>query len=127
MAFIKQLFSYFIVGGTAALVEWVSFGASVYLLHIDHMLATILAFIVATFVNWILGRLLTFKDNCKNNSLLKDCMQVYLASLAGLAINLALMYVFVDLLTINQMVSKILSTGIVFIWNFVVRKFLIYK
>lgn len=126
-ALVRQFFSYFIVGGTAALVEWASFGSLVYLLHINHMLATVLAFVAATFVNWFLGRLMTFKASCNQNSLLMDCAEVFLASLVGLVFNLVLMFVFVDLWAIQQMFSKIFATGIVFIWNFMIRKFVIYR
>lgn len=126
-ALFRQFISYFFVGGTAALVEWLSFSACFYLLGIGHMVSTVIAFIIATFVNWILGRRFTFKDDAGQTSVIKDLVKVYLASLIGLFLNLGFMYLFVDVLSMHPMLSKILATGLVFIWNFAVRRFVIYK
>lgn len=124
---LKQFISYVFVGGTAALVEWASFSLALYVFGMNHLMATIVSFLIATFVNWILGRKLTFKDSCRDYSLIKDCLQVYLASLMGLGINLLLMFVFVDVWQWQPLLSKVLATGIVFIWNFLIRKFFIYR
>ena len=126
-ALIKQFISYFFVGGTAAVVEWASFSGCYYLLKTGHLTATVIAFIIATFVNWILGRKFTFKEDVRKVSVVRDLIRVYLASLAGLGLNLLFMYLFVDVMHINAMLSKIAATGLVFIWNFAIRRFFIYK
>ena len=52
-------------------------------------------------------------------------------SAIGLVFNVLLMYLFVTVIGLNtsflKTVSKILATGIVFFWNFFVRKLFIYK
>ena len=58
---------------------------------------------------------------------LKEIVSVYLASIVGLLGNLLLMWIAVDLLSANEMLSKVIATGIVFLYNFLVRKFWIYK
>lgn len=126
-ALVKQFVSYFFVGGAAAVVEWISFSGCYYLLHTGYLSATVIAFIIATFVNWILGRTFTFKESSRQSSLLKDMIQVYLASLIGLGLNLIFMYLFVDVLHLHAMLSKIAATGLVFIWNFLSRKIWIYR
>jgi len=37
------------------------------------------------------------------------------------------MYIFVSKFNLPDMLSKIIATGIVFFYNFLVRKFIIYK
>ncbi len=61
---VKQFFSYFCVGGIAAIVEWLMFFLFSSLMQIEYMLATILAFLFFTSANWFLGRIMTFR-NCK--------------------------------------------------------------
>ena len=121
---IKQFLQYVIVGGIATIVEWVVF----YLLNttcsINYMLATALAFLVSTFANWLAGRLIMFK---KQEGVLKELGKIYLTSIAGLLFNLIIMWLLVEKLCILEMLSKIIATGIVFFWNFLVRKYLIYK
>ena len=128
---IKQFLSYFGVGGVSALVEWAVFSLLEYLLDMPYLLATILAFIFSTTTNWFLGRTFTFKESAYKDKKAKEIFLVFLVSAIGLGFNLLLMYLFVDVFGMNtnllKTIAKILSTGIVFIWNFLSRKLWIYK
>lgn len=128
----KQFLSYFSVGGVSALVEWTLFALLLYLLDMSYPVATTLAFIVSTTTNWYLGRTFTFKDSeAYKGKSVKEYLLVFLVSAIGLGFNILLMYFFVDVLGMNtkimQTSAKVISTGIVFMWNFLSRKFLIYK
>lgn len=128
---IKQFLSYFGVGGISALVEWAVFSLLEYLLDMPYLLATILAFIFSTTTNWFLGRTFTFKESAYKDKKAKEIFLVFLVSAIGLGFNLLLMYLFVDVFGMNtnllKTIAKILSTGMVFIWNFLSRKLWIYK
>lgn len=128
----KQFLSYFIVGGTAAIVEWIIFSILSNALYINYMIATSIAFIFSTTVNWILGRLLTFKSSkAFVQRRIKEAILVFLVSFIGLLFNILLMYIMVDVLQMSgplqKILSKIIATGIVFVWNFMLRKYFIYK
>lgn len=118
-----QFFTYGIVGGLAALVEWGCFYVFNTPLGLSVSLSTILAFLFSTFANWILGRLLTFKG-ARSKS---DILPVYFVSAVGLGMNLLLMALFTGPWAFPALPSKIVSTGIVFFWNYFSRKYLIYK
>lgn len=122
----KSIASYGIVGGVAALVEWLTFYVCD-TLSIYYLIGTAIAFITATFVNWLLGRKITFKDSPKLQNWKRDLVSVYLASLVGLFLNLGFMLLFVSALSMDPLISKIISTGLVFFWNYFIRKQLIYK
>ena len=128
---IKQFISYFGVGGAAALVEWGVFFLLVYLFNTPYLYATVLAFIVSTTVNWILGRMFAFKNSNYKGKKAQELILVFVVSAVGLVFNMILMYLFVSVFSMNsnilKTVSKVLSTGIVFFWNFLSRKYLIYK
>ena len=128
---IKQFLSYFGVGGVSALVEWAVFSLLEYLFDMPYLLATILAFIFSTTTNWFLGRTFTFRESAYKEKRGKEIFLVFLVSAIGLGFNLLLMYLFVDVIGMNtnllKTVAKILSTGIVFIWNFLSRKLWIYR
>ena len=123
MKSLKQLFLYLIVGGIATIVEWVCFWVFNHWMH--YLVATTLAFVVSTFANWAAGRLIMFKGD--NEHLAKELLQIYATSVAGLVFNLIIMWVAVECFSCPDMISKIIATGLVFFWNFFVRKFLIYK
>ena len=128
---VKQFISYFCVGGVSALVEWIVFSLLEYLLDVPYLLATILAFLVSTTANWFLGRTFTFKDSAYQEKKEKEAFLVFLVSAIGLAFNLILMYLFVELFGMDtnllKTAAKILATGLVFIWNFLSRKYWIYR
>ena len=129
---IKQFISYFFVGGVAAIVEWVMFFIFANVLQINYFVSTVIAFIFSTTANWILGRITTFKDNnTYKDKKAKEAFLVFIVSAIGLLFNLILMYLFVTVMgfdsSLGKTLIKIAATGIVFIWNFLIRKLVIYK
>lgn len=129
---IKQFISYFFVGGVAAIVEWVMFFIFANVLQINYFVSTVITFIFSTTANWILGRITTFKDNnTYKDKKAKEAFLVFVVSAIGLLFNLILMYLFVTVMgfdsSLGKTLSKIAATGIVFIWNFLIRKLVIYK
>ena len=126
---IAQFASYFAVGGVSALVEWAAF----YLLEkvMPYLPATALAFVFSTTTNWFLGRTFTFRNSSLGKKKGKELLQVFGVSGIGLLGNLGLMVLFVSGLGMDtellKVAAKILSTGIVFIWNYLSRKLWIYR
>ena len=131
--FIK-LVLYLFVGGTAALVEWAlfyifinyvlnSFGLGLTALT---MAATSLAFCLATLYHYFLGNVLVF-DSGSRYERSKELSLVFLVSIMGLAFNLLLMYIFVTFLGWQPMLSKVLTSCIVVVWNYLSRKKWIFR
>lgn len=121
----QDFFLYVIVGGLATIVEWIAFWVLANSIHIQYLVSTALAFIFSTFANFFGGRLLVFKSG--KDSLLREIISIYLASIVGLLLNLFIMFILVQTFIINKMLSKIAATAIVFIYNYLVRKLVIYR
>ena len=120
---LKQFIRYAFVGGIAALAEWGTFALCG---RLHYALATILAFLFATLVNFVLARRFVFEKKTAPKAG-REIIAVYLASAVGLLFNLLLMYCFVEKLHLQPLFSKIIATGIAFFWNFFSRKFMIYR
>ena len=120
------LFGYLIVGGLATIVEWAGFWLFSEKLSIEYLLATALAFAISTFANWLFGRLLVFRGK-QQQSLLREILSVYLASIVGLLLNLLIMFLLVQLLGVKKMIAKMAATVLVFTYNYLVRKLIIYR
>ena len=120
------LFGYLIVGGLATIVEWAGFWLFSEKLSIEYLLATALAFAISTFANWLFGRLLVFRGK-QPQSLLREILSVYLASIVGLLLNLLIMFLLVQLLGVEKMIAKMAATVLVFTYNYLVRKLIIYR
>ncbi len=129
-----KLLLYLFVGGTAALVEWVLFyifityvlsGLGLGLTAIT-MLATALAFGLSTLYHYFLGNILVF-DSGSRYKRGTELGLVFLVSIMGLGFNLLLMYIFVSLLGWLPMPSKVLTSCIVVVWNYLSRKKWIFR
>ena len=120
------LFGYLIVGGLATIVEWAGFWLFSEKMGIAYLLATTFAFAVSTFANWLFGRLLVFRGK-QQQSLLREILSVYLASIVGLLLNLLIMFLLVQLLGVEKMIAKMAATVLVFTYNYLVRKLIIYR
>ena len=121
---IRQFVIYLFVGACATIVEWVVFYVLRHPIYIHYMLATTIAFILSTFANWLIGKWLLFRQK---QNIWKELIKIYATSAAGLLMNLLIMWIAIDLIGIQDMIAKIIATGMVFFWNFLVRKLFIYK
>ena len=120
---IKRFLSYVIVGGSAAIVEWVTFYIAKK--FFDFNIATVIAFILATTFNYFMGLVLTFKNNEHKKS---DILAVFIVSAIGLVLNILFMNLFINAFHMKlEMLAKIISTGLVFVWNYLSRRLFIYK
>ena len=120
-----QLFLYLIVGALATLVEWGAFYVLNSPLSLHYAAATTLAFVLSTAANWLFGRLILFRESKQNTA--RELLKIYAVSVIGLLMNIAIMFVVVEKIGLPEMLSKIIATGSVFAWNFLVRKLVIYR
>ena len=121
---IEDFFKYLLVGGIATVSEWVIF----YFLDkmmIYYAIATVIAYMLSTFVNWLMGRILVFKKS--QQPLWKEILSIYIVGIIGLILNLIIMWFAIELLDFSNMFSKVLATILVFSYNYIIRKILIYK
>lgn len=129
-----KIILYLAVGGSAALLEWGLFyllltwvlaGLALGTTALT-MLATALAFSLSTLYHYFLGNILVFDSGSKYKRG-TELSLVFLVSIMGLLFNLLLMYVFVTLLSWQPMLSKVLASCIVVVWNYLSRKKWIFR
>ena len=92
---------------------------------VHYLLATLLAFLVASVFNFLGQKTLTFKNKQSNYGF--QASSFLLVGLVGMGINLLVVFVFVRALGLWYMFGKIVAVGIAFIWNFFANKFITFK
>ena len=116
-----QFFRYIFVGGFAAVVNIGSLYILKEYLNIYYLVANILAFILGLVTNYILSKWLVFaKENSMNK--IVEFISYSMIGVLGLGLDTLFMWLFTDKVKLYYMLSKIISTGLVFIWNFFARK-----
>ena len=121
---LPKLLAYILVGGSAAAVNWAIF----YIClegGIWYLLAGVISFFIATLWNFFLARRFVFAVSKKAS--LREGLLVYLVSFFGLIIDLSVLFLCVAILGLAALPSKILATGLAFVFNFGLRYFLIYR
>lgn len=118
------LAKYVVIGGVSALVEWSVFWLLLRPAGLNYIAAAVVAFIVATFVNYLLCVRTIFVSKTKSGW--KDAAMVYVASLLALVINVSTLAVLVRQVGLDPMLAKIAGTGSAFLFNFASRQFLIF-
>ncbi|STQ86803.1 GtrA family protein [Helicobacter muridarum] len=123
--YMNIFFKYLLVGGSAALINWLIFFLCFYYFDIYYLLAGAISFIVATLWNFLLAKKFIFHSS--TYSPLKEGALIYLVSFGGLIIDMSVLYLCVQWLGLHEIVGKILATGIAFVFNFGMRQFIIYR
>ena len=120
-----QIIKYLFVGGSAAVVNIGIFLIFAKLLGFHYLIVNFFGFLLATFVNYILSIKFVFQSQAKYQKK-REISLVYLVSAIGLALDTMLLFVFIEIFLIEIMIAKLISTGVVFFWNYGMRKRFIF-
>jgi len=116
---------YFFVGGMCALIEWSLFAAVHFLAHAHYLLAAAVAFLLGTYVNYLLSACYTFFS--RGRSATQELLLVYLVSTLAFGVNVAAMTALMAWADVPTMPAKILGTGVAFFWNYGFRQFFVFQ
>lgn len=117
---------YFLVGGIAAVVDISIFSIFAKVLGYNYIFIGAISFTVATFVNYILSIRFVFQS-CVRYTKRSEVIVVYAVSAAGLLINLIVLYLCIGIFHVEKIISKVIATGIVFFWNYFIRKYYVFN
>ncbi|MBI2287000.1 MAG: GtrA family protein [Nitrosomonadales bacterium] len=122
----SQFFRYFVVGGVAFVVDF----ALLYLLtefaKLYYLFSASVAFMVGIAVNYTLSVTWVFDHRSVNNRMHEFAIFAIIGIL-GLAFNAALMWIFTELVGFHYLVSKMVATALIFLFNFGARKALLFS
>ena len=118
-----QFFRYFFVGGFAAVVNIGLLFILTNFLHIHYLISKAVEFIGGLVTNYILSKKLIFKTEKSFNKIAEFVIYAIIG-VVGLGLDTLFMHIFTETIGLYYMLSKIISTALVFIWNFTGRKLL---
>jgi putative flippase GtrA len=121
----RSVVRYACVGGIAACVDIGFFAVFAQQLGYPYLWVAALGFLLATLVNYRLSIVFVFA-NRRRHKRATEISLVYFVSLLGLGLHQVILYWCVEQAGGRLMVSKLIATGTVFIWNYLTRKYYIF-
>lgn len=121
-----QLFRYAIVGGCAFVVDYGSLWLLTEVFHLHYLVSAVIAFILGLTCNYLLSTSWVFGDHRMSNRWAEFSVFAIIG-VVGLGLNELIMYLGCEKLHLHYMVAKLISTAIVFFWNFFARKFILFN
>jgi len=121
-----KIIKYSIVGSIAALTDFSLFYIFAKLLKYNYMVVAFTSYAIATYINYILSTKYVFQSGTKYSKKIEISL-IYLISGVAIGINQISLYLLIDVLFVEMLISKVIATAITFFWNYFLRKNFIFK
>lgn len=121
-----QFFRYLFVGGFAFVFDFGFLYILTEYAHLHYLLSAILSFTSGLIINYLLSTLWVFSKNTVKNKKM-EFLIFTLIGLVGLVFNTLFLWIFTDLLEFYYLVSKVITTILVYFWNFFARKYILFN
>jgi putative flippase GtrA len=116
---------YVAVAAVGAAVDLALFAILVFVAEVHYLWAGVAGFLVATGVNYVLSIRFVFRRGARFNRL-HEIGIIYAVSATGLLWHQLILWYSVEFAGLHVMVSKCLALGVVFGWNYLMRKHFIF-
>ncbi len=124
----EELIKYLIIGVLTTAINYVVFVIFVNAIKIDMHASNIIAWIVSVIFAYFTNKLFVFESKSfEIKVMIKEIFAFGAARIFSLLLEEVILYVFVNLLSMNQLIIKLIANIIVIIVNYILSKFIIFK
>ena len=120
-----QLFRYGIVAVGAFAVDYGVYFLLSYIMGVQYLVAALAGFLMGTATNYLISKYMVFQGEPKSRTF--EVLLVFLISGVGLLWLELGLYALTEIYGIHYLLSKLIMTGVVFLWNFFARKLFMYS
>lgn len=121
-----RIVRYALVGGTAAVVDFIIFAAFAKWLGFNYLWVGFYGFVLATAVNYVLSIRHVFASGVRFGRKM-EIFLVFAISAVGLSLNQLILYLCIGRLGTEMLLTKLFATGVVFLWNYSARNHFIFR
>lgn len=124
----KEIFMYLIFGVLTTLVNYVSYLLSTKILDIDYMISTCIAWVLSVLFAYITNKIYVFNSKTSTKKeIASEALSFFGFRLLSGIMDLIFMYIFVDLMHLDDSIMKLVSNIIIIIVNYLFSKIFIFK
>lgn len=120
-----QLLRYTIVGGLAFIIDFGMLIILTEIFNVNYLISALVGFTLGLIVNYFLSIKWVFNQrNIRKRSV--EFLLFTLIGMVGLALNELSIWFLTEVVMLYYMLSKIITTVMVYMWNFFARKYLLF-
>lgn len=124
--FSKEVIYYLFFGVLTTLIDAIVFYIFNNIFKINYIISTIIAWSFAILFAYITNKTWVFKSK-ENSNILKEFISFVSFRIASLIMSIIFMIIFIEILSINEFISKLMVNVFVVIANYFFSKILIFK
>lgn len=121
----KEIINYLIFGGLTTLISIVTYALFAKVFNIDYLISNVLSWIIAVLFAYITNKIFVFESKSKKN--IKEITSFFFFRVVSLIMEMVILYIFVDMLYIDDLVTKIIAQVIVIVANYIFSKVFVFK
>ncbi|MDY6084526.1 MAG: GtrA family protein [Dialister sp.] len=118
-----EVFRFLVVGGGCFLLEYALLYALTEYGGVRYLYSSAIAFTISLIANYILCVVVVFHAQQQSE---RQMSLFIVTSLMGLGINQLVMWTCVELIGIWYMAAKLVASGIVMVWNYFTKRFILH-
>ena len=121
----RELILYVVFGAFTFFVNLISYFFFANILNINYLVSNAIAWFLSVLFAYITNRTWVFES--KSPKILKEMSLFFGGRIFSGAVDMLLMYTFIDLLVFNDSISKIVVQIIVIVLNYIFSKLIVFK
>jgi len=121
----KRIRKFFYVGAISTFFDYLTYSLLIYL-KFDYIVAIIIGYSIGFLINFILTRNYVF-DKIKVANIKFEFILVLFISILGLILNIIIVKLLHSKLNTNYYIARVFAIGIVFFFNYYMRKGIVYE
>ncbi|MBR5597786.1 MAG: GtrA family protein [Lachnospiraceae bacterium] len=124
----KEAIDYLFWGGVAFVLSMVLFYLFANVMSLYEQIANIISWIICVIFTYLTNRTFVFQSKVKGlKNIFKEFKDFVMARLLTLVMENAILFIMIDLLSINNMISKLVGQFVVIVSNYFLSKLWIFK
>ncbi|UOQ87042.1 GtrA family protein [Gracilibacillus salinarum] len=124
----REIFNYIVFGVLTTLVNIAVYALFTKVFSLNYQVATVNAWIAAVLFAYYTNKKYVFKAKDRNlKQLVKSFLLFVYYRVLSLVIDLLVMYLLIEILSVDDMVTKVIANIVVIIFNYITSKLFVFK
>lgn len=124
----KEIINYLIFGVLTTLVNYISYIVLAKVCNIDYMVSTVIAQVISIIFAYVTNKIFVFKTKgLSTKEFFKEMFSFFGFRILSLFLDMGFMYIFVDILHLNDIIMKLVSNVLIVIANYIFSKLFVFR